>query len=83
MTPFVGLHDHAADDIGGHKIRCELDALVPEAQGASQSPQQGRLSKSRNSFQKNMAARHKADENAVDDALLTDNNLAYFPADEV
>ena len=35
----VGLHDHAADDVGGHEVRCELDARVAQVEGAGERPQ--------------------------------------------
>ena len=83
VAAVVGFHDHAADDVGGHEIGRELDARIPEAEGASQSAQKGGFSKARHAFEQHVAAREQADQNAIDHTLLTHDDFADFRTNEV
>ena len=83
MAVVVGLHDHAADDVGGHQIGRELDAGVAQAQGAREGAQQRGLAEAGDAFQQHVAGREQADQNAIDDALLADDDFGDFVADLV
>ena len=83
MAPLLGIDDHAADDVGGHQIGRELDARILQVQHARKRAQQRGLAQSGNAFEQHVAAGEQADENAVDDILLADDDLSDFLADPV
>ncbi len=80
MSAIVGFHDHAADDVGGHQIGGELDARIAQAERARESPQQGGLAKTGHALQQHVTAGEQADEHAVDDTLLPDDDLCDLVA---
>ncbi len=80
MSAIVRFHDHAADDVGGHQIGGELDSRIAQAEGASESPQQGSLAKTWHALQQHVTAREQADEHAVHDALLPHDDLCDLVA---
>ena len=77
------LHDHAADDIGGHQVRRELDARVLQLQRARQRAQQRGLAQARNAFEQHVSAGEQADEHAFDHVVLAYDDFGDFPADGV
>jgi len=52
----VTLDDHAADDVGGHQVRRELNAGIFEMQNAAERSKQSGLARPGNSFEQNVAA---------------------------
>ena len=76
----VGFDDHAADDVGGHQVGRELDARILEVQDARQRAQQGGLAQARNAFEQHVSAGEQADQNAVDDVVLADDDFRDFIA---
>ena len=79
----VGLHDHAADDVGGHQVGRELDARILQVQHARQRAQQRGLAQAGNAFEQHVAAGEQADQHAVDHVRLADDDLADLLPDEV
>ena len=51
LAPSSLFEDHAAHDIGGHKIGRELNARILQLHGAREGAQQSSLSQSRYAFQ--------------------------------
>jgi branched-subunit amino acid aminotransferase/4-amino-4-deoxychorismate lyase len=80
MSAIVGFHDHAANDIGGHQIGGELDSRIAKAESARESAQQGGLAKTGHALQQHVTAGQQADEHAVDNALLPDDDLCDLVA---
>ena len=76
----VTLNDHAADDVGGHQVRRELDAGILEMQNAAERSEQRRLAEPRDAFQQNVAASQETDEHAIHHRLLANNDLSDFVA---
>ncbi len=76
----VGFHDHAADDVGGHEVGRELDARVADAERAREGAEQSGLAESGDAFEQDMSGGEQADENAIDHALLADDDFADFVA---
>ena len=74
----LGIDDHAADDVGGHQVGRELDARILQVQHARQRAQQRGLAQAGNAFEQDVSARQQADEYAIDDFLLADDDLANF-----
>ena len=72
----VGLHDHAADDVGGHQVGRELDARIAQLKCARQRAQQRGLAQSGNAFEQHVAAGEQADQHAFDDVVWPTMTLA-------
>ena len=83
FVPPSRIDDHAADDVGGHQVGRELDARILQVQHARKRPQQRGLAQARNAFEQHVAARQQADQHAIDDVLLADDDLSDFLADPV
>ena len=63
-----------ADDVGGHQVGRELDALGIEPQHLAQRLHQQRLGEARHADQQRVAARQDGDERALDHLLLAEDD---------
>ena len=76
------LHDHVgADDIGGHQVGGELDAVEVEIDRLGQGSHQQRLAQPGNAFEQRMTADEQAGQDAVDDLVVADDHLADLSLD--
>ena len=64
-----------ADDVGGHEIGRELDALGIEPQDLAQRLHQQRLGEAGHADQQRMAAGQQGDERALDHLVLAEDDL--------
>ncbi len=78
-----GIDNHAADDVGGHQVRRELDARVLQMHHSRERPQKRGFTQSGYAFEQHMAARQQTDQYAIDDFLLADDDFSDFFADPV
>ena len=70
------LHDDVgADDVGGHQVGRELDAVELQVQRLRQRADQGGLAEAGHAFEQRVAADEEAREHAVDDLLVADDRL--------
>jgi hypothetical protein len=76
----VAFDDHAAHDVSGHEIGSELNPRIFQVKDMAQGSQQCGLAESGDAFQQDVAAGEQADEHAIHDALLADDNFANFLA---
>ena len=67
-----------AEDVGGHKVRRELDALVGEAQGGAHRFHEARLGKPRRADQQRVAAGQNRCQRQLDHSLLAKDGPADF-----
>ena len=75
--PAVGFLQHfRADDVGGHQVGRELDALPVEPQHDAQRLHQLGLGQARHADQKAMAARQQRDQRLLDHLVLAEDHLA-------
>ena len=79
----VRLHDHGANDVAGHQIRGELDAGVVQPQDAGECTKQCGLAETGDTLQQDVPPGKQADQDAVDDILLADDDFGDFCADSV
>jgi hypothetical protein len=78
--PLIRFHDHAADNVGGHEIGGELNARVPQVEHSRECSEQRRFPESRYTFQQDVSPGEQANQDAIDDILLTDNDFRNFVA---
>ena len=71
----VRLDHHAADDVGRHQVGRELNARVAQMQDAAERPKQSGFAQARNAFEQDVAACHQADQDAIDNILLANDDL--------
>ena len=83
MPVVVRLHDHAADNVGGHQVRRELDSRIAQAECARQCAQQSSLTQTGNALQQHMPPAQQANQDAIHYALLADDNLCDLVAHPV
>ena len=69
------------DDIGGHQVWGELDAVEGERQGLGECSDEEGFSEPGDAFEEDIAASEEAHEYGVDDLLLPDHNFADFGAE--
>ena len=75
-------HDQIrAEDVGGHEIGRELDAIEGEIKDLGKGANQQRFSKARHPFEENVTAGKQCSEGAFDDGILADDDLADFGAE--
>ena len=80
VAVLVGFHNHAADDVARHEIGGELNTRITQFENARKSTKQRRFAEAGNPFEQHMTARNHANQNAVNDIGLADNDLAnLFP----
>ncbi len=76
------LHDDVgADDIGGHQVGRELDAVEVEVDRLGQGADEERLAQPGHAFQQGMTADEQAGQDAVDDLVVADDDLADLSLD--
>jgi hypothetical protein len=69
-------HDIRPDDVGGHEVRRELDAVEVQAQGLRQRADQVGLAQPRHALQQRVSAHEQAGQHAVHDLGMPDDRLA-------
>lgn len=74
----VAIHDHAADDVGGHEVGSELDAAVAEVEHTREGAQEGGFAEAGDTFEEYVSAAEEADEDTTYYFVLTDNDFADF-----
>ena len=72
----VVLQHLRADDVGGHQVGRELDALGVEAQDFAQRLHQQRLGEARHADQQGVAAAQQGDQRVLDHLLLAEDDGA-------
>ena len=77
------LEQFGADDVRGHQVRGELDALEADAEHFGERFDEERLRQPRHTDEQAMAPREKADEQQSDDFVLADDDPAQFAGDPV
>ncbi len=76
-----GFHDDVgAEDVGGHQVGRELDAVEGKVQHFAQRAHQQRLAEAGHAFEQHVAAGEHGDERAFDDGVVADDDLADFSA---
>ncbi len=69
--------DFGAEDIGGHQVGCELDALFGKAENGAERFHQLGLGKAGQTDQQAVASRQDGDERALHHFLLPEDHLRY------
>jgi hypothetical protein len=77
-VPSFGMIDHGADDIGGQKVRRELDALELGLQSARQRAHGERLGQAGNAFEQHVAIGQQSHEQAVHQIRLPHEHAGDF-----
>ncbi len=77
----AGLEDVRPDEVGGHQIGRELDALETQVERRGQRAGEERLGEAGYAFEDDMAARQQRDEGVFDHRLLADDDLLDFLPD--
>ena len=82
LPPSIGrFHHHVrAENVGGHQIGRELDAVERQFQHLAQRPHEQRLAQTRHALQQHMPAREDGDERAIHDVRVPDDDLADLVA---
>ena len=73
----------APEDVGGHQVGRELNAVEPQVDGLGQLLDEQRLGQARHAAQQAVPAGQERDQDLADDALLADDRLgqlAFEPA---
>ena len=79
----VLLQDLGADDVRGHQVGGELDALEGEVQGARQGRDEQGLGQAGHALEHAVAAREDRDQQLLDDLVLADDDLGELAADRL
>ena len=77
----VGLEDVRADQVGGHQVGRELDALEADVQARGQRAGEERLGQAGHAFEDDMAAGEQRDERFFDQRFLADDDFFDFLPD--
>ena len=78
----VLLQDFRADDVAGHQVGRELDAVEHEVHGLCQRADEQRLAQAGQTLEQAMAARDERREQFLHDRLLADDRLADLAAEQ-
>ena len=70
--------DAGADQVGGHQIGRELDALEAALHGARQGRDRQGLGQARHAFDQKMPAGQKRDQHPFQEMILADHDLLHF-----
>jgi hypothetical protein len=73
-----GVIDHGADDIGGEKVRCELNALESRLNRRGKGAHGERFGQTRNAFEEDVAIGQESDEETVHEMILADEDAPDF-----
>ena len=76
-----GVVDEGANDIGGEEVGGEGDAVELEAEGVGEGLDGGGFGEAGDAFEEDVAAGDEADEEAVDEAFLADEDFGDFGAE--
>jgi hypothetical protein len=76
----AGVHNHAADDVGGHEVGGELDAGVLELKSARQGAQESRLAQAGNALKEHVSTGEEANQYAFNYIVLPYYDFGYFAA---
>ncbi len=80
--PLLGVDDDGgAGDVGGHEVGRELDAPEVEREGAGKGADEEGFTEAGDAFKQRMPVTEEADEDAVDDVFLSDDNAPDLLAD--
>ena len=79
--PPAGLEDFRADDVGGHQVRGELDALELEAEDAAEGGDEQGLGQAGHADEQAVALAEQGGEELLDDLVLADDDAGGFGAD--
>ena len=71
----AGVVDERAGDVRGQQVGCELHAVKRRVNGRSERAHRERLREAGYAFEQHVAVREQADEQAIDQVLLADDNL--------
>ena len=74
----IFFHDLRAGDVGGHQVGCELNATERKVQRLGQRADHQRLGQTGYSLQHHVTATEQANQDLVDDGLLSDDDLAQL-----
>src|SRR3954449_3690547 len=83
MAVIVAFHHHASDNVARHEIGSVLDARVAQLEYPGQGTEKRGLTESWNSFEQDMTAGDKADQNSIDYVRLANDDLADLVAHTV
>jgi len=72
-----------ADQIGGHEVGRELDALEVERQGAGDGAHQHGLAEPGHAFEKDVTARDHGRDDVLDDLVLADDELLHLGLEQI
>ena len=76
-----GLHnDVGAENVGGHQVGRELNAVEGEVEHIAQGSHQQGLAQARHALQEHVSPREQGDERAFDNGVLSDDDLADLRA---
>jgi hypothetical protein len=80
---FFSLYDHAAHNVGGHQVGCELNARILELKSPRQCAQKRSLAQAGNAFQKHVAAGEQTNQHTLNHVVLADDDFGDFTAHAV
>ena len=73
-------HDIRAENVGGHEVGSELDAVEIELDGFGKGAYEECFAKARDTFQQDVATDEKACDDAFDNTFVTDNHFLQLVA---
>ena len=80
---FLGIVDHGADEVGREEVGGELDSGEAEFHGSGEGVDGEGLGEAGHSFEEDMAVAEHADDEAIDEFFLSDEDAADFVFDAV
>ncbi len=82
LAPALGhFHDDVgAEDVGGHQVGRELDAVEGELEHFAERADQERLAQTGHAFEQDVAAGQDRGQSPFDDGVVADHDLADFGA---
>ena len=75
---FLRVVDHGADQVGGQQVGGELEAGEAGVERAGEGLDREGLGQSGHAFEQDVAVAEQADEQAVDQPFLADEDVAHF-----
>ena len=75
----VGLPDARADEVGGHEVGRELDAVEGAAEDVGERPHGQRLGEPGHAFEQHVTAGQQRDEHALEHRVLADDDALALP----